>query len=76
MKAYGGVVFLTSTLVGGEWSASRSCRLIFGERHPVPIGEKVGRAPEPVWTTRRSENVLPYGDSNSDPSVVQFAASR
>jgi hypothetical protein len=31
MKAYGGVdvwihIFLTSALVGGEWSASRPCR--------------------------------------------------
>jgi hypothetical protein len=35
MKAYGGVdvythVFLTSTLVGGEWSASRPCRFTPG----------------------------------------------
>jgi hypothetical protein len=37
MKAYGGVdilirIFLTSALVGGEWSASRPCRLTPGER--------------------------------------------
>jgi hypothetical protein len=39
MKAYGGVavqihVFLTSTLVGGEWSASRLGRSNTGERAP------------------------------------------
>jgi hypothetical protein len=39
MKAYGGVdvwihVFLTSALVGGEWSASRPGRFIPGERAP------------------------------------------
>jgi hypothetical protein len=39
MKTYGGVtveirVFLTSTLVGGEWSASRPCRFIPGEKAP------------------------------------------
>jgi hypothetical protein len=35
MKAYGGVVlFLTSTLVGGEWSASRPGRFAHGERAP------------------------------------------
>jgi hypothetical protein len=37
MKAYGGVdvyfhVFLTSTLVGGEWSVPRPCRFTPGER--------------------------------------------
>jgi hypothetical protein len=37
MKTYGGVnvyihVFLTSALVGREWSDSRSCRLTPGER--------------------------------------------
>jgi hypothetical protein len=39
MKAYGGVdvwihVFLTSALVGGEWSASHPGRFIPGERAP------------------------------------------
>jgi hypothetical protein len=37
MKAYEGVdvgihIFLTSALVGGEWSASRPCRFTTGER--------------------------------------------
>jgi hypothetical protein len=39
MKAYGGVdvyihIFLTSALVGGEWSASRLGRFTHGERDP------------------------------------------
>jgi hypothetical protein len=39
MKAYGGVdiythIFLTSALVGGEWSESRPGRFIPGERTP------------------------------------------
>jgi hypothetical protein len=39
MKAYGGVdvyihIFLTSALVGGEWSASRPGRVTLGERAP------------------------------------------
>jgi hypothetical protein len=39
MKAYGGVVvqihiFLTSALVGGEWSASRPGHFTPGERAP------------------------------------------
>jgi hypothetical protein len=33
MKAYGGV-FLTSALVGGEWSTSRFGRFTAGERTP------------------------------------------
>jgi hypothetical protein len=31
-------VFLTSALVGDEWSASLPCRFTLGERAPVPIG--------------------------------------
>jgi hypothetical protein len=43
MKAYGGVdvqmhIFLTSALVGGEWSASRPGRFTLGEEVPLPIG--------------------------------------
>jgi hypothetical protein len=43
MKAYGGVdveihIFLTLTLVGGEWSPSRPGRYNLGERAPGPIG--------------------------------------
>jgi hypothetical protein len=39
MKTYGGVdvyihVFLTSVLVGGEWSASRPCRFTPKKRRP------------------------------------------
>jgi hypothetical protein len=43
---------------------------------PVPIGQEAGWAPEPIWTTWRSENFCPHRDSNSDPSVVQPVPSR
>jgi hypothetical protein len=49
MKAYEGVdvyihIFLTSTLGGGEWSASRPCRFSSGETAPGThwIGDWVG----------------------------------
>jgi hypothetical protein len=49
MKAYGRMnvwvqIFLTLTLVGGEWSASRSCRFTPRERAPDThwIGRWVG----------------------------------
>jgi hypothetical protein len=81
MKAYGGVqveidIFLTSALVGGEWSASRPCHFTPGERVPDTrwLGGWVG--PESVWMTSRKENSWPYRDSNSKPSVVQPASSR
>jgi hypothetical protein len=42
MNAYGGVdvqihIFLISTLVGGEWSASSPAALPPRKEHPVPI---------------------------------------
>jgi hypothetical protein len=47
MKAYGGMdvyvhIFLTSSLVGGEWSASRPGRLISGERAPGTQNPRAG----------------------------------
>jgi hypothetical protein len=61
MKAYGGVdvyihIFLTSSLVGGEWSASRPGRFTPGKDTPVPIGLEVGWTSEPVWTMWTREN--------------------
>jgi hypothetical protein len=69
MKTYGGVavqinLFLTSAL--GEWSASRPPPLP-RESAPVPIRQKAGWTPEPVWTPWRSENSWLYLDSNSGP---------
>jgi hypothetical protein len=81
MNTYGGEdvwihVFLTSALVGGEWSASRPGRFTPWERAPVPIGQEARWAPEPVWTPWRGENFCPHRDSNSDPWIVQPVASR
>jgi hypothetical protein len=43
-------------LEGGEWSASRPSRsLPPGKEPPVPIVQKAGWAPEPVWTQRLQE---------------------
>jgi hypothetical protein len=72
MKTYGGVdvkthVFLTSALVGGEWSASRPDSFTPGENPPVPIGYEAGWAPEPVWTTWGGESSWPHRDSKADP---------
>jgi hypothetical protein len=39
-------IFLTSELVGGEWSASRPGRYIPGEKAKV---SDVGWVPQPVW---------------------------
>jgi hypothetical protein len=51
MKAYGGVdvyihVFLTSALLGGEWSASHPCRFNPGEKAPGTHG--IGGSVDPV----------------------------
>jgi hypothetical protein len=62
--------FMTSAVVGGEWSASRPP----GKEPPVLIGYEIVWTPKPVWTTWRRENSWHYQDSNSDPSVVQPVA--
>jgi hypothetical protein len=81
MKGYGGVdvqihIFLTSALVGGEWSASRPGRFTPEERAPSThqIGGWVG--PRAGLEYMESKKFLVLPDSNSDPSVVQPVANR
>jgi hypothetical protein len=55
MKAYGGMdvyihIFLTSALVGGEWSASRPGRFNPGGTAPGTHWIRGWVDPEPVWT--------------------------
>jgi hypothetical protein len=56
---------LTSTLEGGEGSASRP------GQDPVPIVQKSGWTPVPVWT--RAENLAP--PPGFDPRTVKPVAS-
>jgi hypothetical protein len=81
MNTYGGVdiyihVFLTSPLLGSEWSASRPGR--FAPRGEVSsihwIEGWVGPRTDLDGVERRKS--YPYRDSNSDPSAVQPVASR
>jgi hypothetical protein len=62
MKTYGGMdvqncVFLTSALVGGEWSASFSDGFIPEDIDPVPIELEAGWARESAWTRWGNENL-------------------
>jgi hypothetical protein len=53
---YSSYSYFTSTVDGGEWSASRPSRdLAPGKRPPVQIEQEAGWAPEPVWTQRLEE---------------------
>jgi hypothetical protein len=81
MMAYGGVdvqthVFLTSALVGGEWSASCPGRFTFRERAPGThwiegwVGPRADLGDGEKW------KFLPPPDSNSDPLVIPPGASR
>jgi hypothetical protein len=62
--------FLTSTLDGGEWSATRPAAL-----YPRGKVQETGWAPEPVWTQRPEEKFsrLCRGP-NFDRPVVQSVA--
>jgi hypothetical protein len=58
-RRYSSYSFTTSALDWSEWSASRPGRALPpGKGPPVPIGEEVGWAPEPVWTQRIQEKSL------------------
>jgi hypothetical protein len=58
---------MTSALDEGEWSASRPGRTLPLEKgSPIPIGQKAGWAPEPVWTQRLEEkSFASVGDRTS-----------
>jgi hypothetical protein len=48
-EEYSSYLFMTSTLDGGEWSASRHGRTLpLGKGPPVPIGQEAGWASQPV----------------------------
>jgi hypothetical protein len=76
MKAYRGVDVLTSTLTGGEWSASRPGRFTPGETAPGTDWMGGWKDPRVGLDDVEKRKFLTYPDSNSDPSVVQPVASR
>jgi hypothetical protein len=76
MKTYGGAdveiqLFLTSALVGGEWSASLPCR--FTPRERAPGTHWIGG-----WLGPRAslDDVEKRNSRNSEVSAVQPVASR
>jgi hypothetical protein len=81
MKTYGGVdvlihIFLTSALVGGEWSASRPCRFTPGKSPRYPFYRRLGG---PQSRSRRYGEVKMFtlpGLELPLPLVVQPVASR
>jgi hypothetical protein len=64
-------IFLTSAVVGNEWSVSRLAHFTLEERDPIPTGQASGWAPEPVRKTLTGEKFFPYRESNSNPSAAQ-----
>jgi hypothetical protein len=72
-RRYSSYSFSTSTLDGGEWSASSPGRVLDpGKGPPISIVQEAGCAPEPVWTQRLEEksSCLCQG-WNLDRPVVQ-----
>jgi hypothetical protein len=69
-------IFLTSALVGGQWSASRPSRFSPGKTAPGThwIGGWVD--PRTSLDEVEKKDSWPYRDSNSELSVVQPVGSR
>ena len=63
---------MTTALEGGEGSASRPGRSLPPGKKPVPIVQKAGWAPGPVWTG--AENLT--SQPGFDPRTVEPVASR
>ena len=64
MKAYVGAelqlyLFLTTTINGGEWSASRSSSITPGKTPHLPSKKEAEWASEPLWILCRTESLLP-----------------
>jgi hypothetical protein len=64
---YSSYSFTTSSLDGGEWSASRPSRALPPGKGPlVPIGQEAGWASEPVWIQRlEGKSYAPVGVQTS-----------
>jgi hypothetical protein len=80
MKVYGGVdvqihIFLTSTLVGSEWSTSRPGRFILGKKPWYPVDRRLGGLSTGLDDVEKREFLIITG-LESCPSVVQPVASR
>jgi hypothetical protein len=73
MNAYGGVdvyihIFLTSALVGGEWSVSRSGRFIFWEKLPrYPLDRSLGGPQSRSGRLGEKKVLDPTGTRNQTP---------
>jgi hypothetical protein len=70
--------FLTSAIVGGEWSASRRGRFIPREIPPPPyLMDRMMGGPQNRFGRRGEEEISkPLQDSNSDPLVFKSVAGR
>jgi hypothetical protein len=56
VRRYSSILFSTSALDRGEWSASRPGRALAPGKGPtVPIVHEAGWVPESVWTQRLEE---------------------
>jgi hypothetical protein len=81
MKTYMGVavyihIFLTSALVGGEWSASRPCRFTPGKELRYTFYRRLGGPQSRSGRYGEVKNFTLSGLELSLPLVVQPVASR
>jgi hypothetical protein len=68
------LLFITSALDGGGWSAPRLIRFTLGERDAVPLVQEALLAPGPVWTG--AENLAPAGHPGKEHNEYRFSRTQ
>jgi hypothetical protein len=75
-SGYTASLFLTSAPGGGSGQLHAPSALLLGRDPPVPIKQKAGWAPEPLWTFQKIEKCLATDRPVRSPLTIPVTLSR